>query len=147
MSIATAITTPAVVCLPTADITQVARMMHEHDIGCVVIVDLDQRPVGIVTDRDLVTRALASGRARTTAVSDVMSRDPATITLDHDTVDAARQMADHECRRLPVINPTGQVVGVITFDDLILRAGHTLDELNRIVTVERAGRGFAKHTS
>lgn len=131
---------PAVICLPTTQIAQVARMMREHDIGSVVVIDLDQRPVGIVTDRDLVIRGIAAERTLDAPVDDVMSHDPVTIAGERDTADAAHHMAERGCRRLPVVDDAGKVVGVVTLDDLLMRAGYTIDELARVVSVEGAGR-------
>lgn len=139
MSVGEIATKPVVHCLPTSSIEQAARMMREHDIGCLVVVDSDERPVGLVTDRDLVLRGIANGRAPDTTVEHVMSHEPASITHDRDALDAATQMAVRECRRLPVVDDTGRLIGIVTFDDLLARTGHTVDELTRVVSAERAG--------
>lgn len=69
-----------------------------------------------------------------------MTHEPVTIASDRDAVDAARHMAERECRRLPVVDDAGKVVGIVTLDDLLIRAGYTIDELSRVASVERAGR-------
>ena len=140
MSIGEIATKPAVYCLPTNTIEQAARMMHEHDIGSLVVVDLDQRPVGVVTDRDLVVRGIAAGRALDTPVDNVMSHELVSISDHRDALDAATHMAVRGCRRLPVIDDTGKLVGIVTFDDLLARTGHTIEELTRVVAVEHAER-------
>jgi CBS domain-containing protein len=142
MDIAELASKPVVYCLPTNPIAQVARMMKEHDIGCVVVVDLEQRPVGVVTDRDLVVRGIGAERAGDDPIDDVMTHEPVTIAGRRDAIDAATHMAERECRRLPVVDDAGKLIGIVTLDDLLVRAGHTIDELSRVVSIERSGRAF-----
>ena len=131
-------TTPAITCGPDMPVEQVGRLMREHNTGYVVVVDAGRRPVGVVTDRDLVLRVLAAGLPATVPVDGAMTHEPVTISVRKDSEDAARHMAQRGCRRLPTIDDDGRVVGVVTFDDLLLRAGHTLEELTRLVEVEQA---------
>lgn len=138
MSIGEIATKPAVYCLPTNTIEHAARAMREHDVGCLVVVDLDQRPIGLVTDRDLVVRGIASGRPVATPIDSVMSHDLVSISADRDPLDAATHMATRGCRRLPVVDDAGKLVGIVTFDDLLARTAHTIDELTRVVSVEHA---------
>ena len=116
---------PVVACQPTATMAQAGRLMREHDIGCVVVVDEEQHPVGIVTDRDLVVRGVANERPPDATVAEVMSHEPVTISSDRDTTEAATHMATRQCRRLP---------------DLLMRADHTLDEISRLVSSEVRSR-------
>ena len=131
---------PVVACQPTATMAQAGRLMREHDIGCVVVVDEEQHPVGIVTDRDLVVRGVANERPPDATVAEVMSHEPVTISSDRDTTEAATHMATRQCRRLPVVDDRGHVVGVIAMDDLLMRADHTLDEISRLVSSEVRSR-------
>jgi CBS domain-containing protein len=83
------------------------------------------RPVGVVTDRDLVVRFLAEGGADAegTLVGDVMTRDVTTITADQDLQAAAKLMRDRQVRRLVVTDADGTVVGVLSHGDLVQATG------------------------
>ena len=94
-----------------------ARAMRDGDIGNVIVTD-GGRVAGIVTDRDIVVRAIAEGRElQSTKVGDVCSSSPRTLEPG-DTVEAAVQvMGENSIRRLPVVSD-GQLVGVLSLGDL-----------------------------
>lgn len=127
-----------VTCRPGTPAHQVARLMSEHEIGAVIVVDDGDRPVGIVTDRDLAVRLVGTERAPDTPVEDVMSAEPVTVSSDGGGIDAAHQMAARGCRRLPVIDTsTGRLVGVVTLDDLLLGTAETVDRVIRVLSQEQ----------
>lgn len=112
------IMTTSVVGLPaSATLVEAARDMRVFDIGDVLVVDGD-RVTGIVTDRDIVVRAIASDRdpAQTT-VGEIASADPITIAPDQPAADAVQLMRDHALRRLPVCED-GHLVGVLSLGNL-----------------------------
>jgi CBS domain-containing protein len=126
-------------CTADAPCHQAARLMAEHAVGSVVVVDDDGRPAGIVTDRDLALRLVARERPPGTPVGEVMTAEPATISSEGSGVDAARQMAVRGCRRLPVVDPvSGALVGMVTLDDLLLGSAETVDQIIRVLSHERA---------
>jgi len=97
---------------PNATIGEAATLMKQEDCGSIPIVD-DGRLVGIVTDRDIVVRAIAAGKEpKRTRISEIMSADPITVRPD-DSVDEAEQaMRERQVRRLPVVED-GRLVGII----------------------------------
>lgn len=106
------------VTLQTSDtITAAARTMRDANIGDVVVVENGQ-VCGIVTDRDIVVRALAEGRdpART-SVGDICSRELTTLSPQSAIADAVAVMRDKAIRRLPVVEG-GRPVGIVTLGDL-----------------------------
>jgi CBS domain-containing protein len=127
---------PAIACPPTTTRTGVARTMSDADIGFVVVVDAANKPLGVVTDRDIVVRAVATAREDATA-ADVMTRHavcvPGTATITY----AARAMANRQCRRLVVTGDDGTLIGVLSIDDLLAVAG---DELREIAYAVRGSR-------
>lgn len=138
MTIEGVFTKDPAVCPPDVSLKQVARMMREQHVGSLIIVDDDLRPIGVVTDRDLVLRGLAAGLGPDTEVHQVMSHEPVCVAPDADFVDAARQMALRRCRRLPVVDTsTGRVVGVVTLDDLLYEAGDALEPITHLLAAER----------
>lgn len=104
-------------------IDEAARLMRDENIGDVLITDGDQLR-GLVTDRDLVVRALADDKPPTTSVQEVCSQNPVTCTPGDDVQRAASLMREHSLRRLPVVD-SGRLVGVITLGDLAIERDPT----------------------
>ena len=102
---------------PTATCGEAATLMKQEDCGSIPIVD-GGRLLGIVTDRDIVIRAVAAGKdPKTTPVSAVMSADPVTVSPDSSTTDASRIMAERQIRRLPVVSE-GRLAGIVVIGQL-----------------------------
>lgn len=106
--------------LPIAD---AARLMRSHHVGCLVVVDetpAGRIPVGMLTDRDIVTAVVAKEvDPRTLHVEDVMSADPVVVREDASVIDLLRTMRAKGLRRLPVTDAGGALVGLIALDDLL----------------------------
>ncbi len=98
----------------------VADRMRQRNVGTVIVVDADRRPVGIVTDRDLVTRVLADRRdPKEVTVAEIMTRRPTTVT-EHGARDIALLlMSEGGFRRLPVVDADRRLVGVLALDDVV----------------------------
>lgn len=104
-----------ITCAPDTPITDVAALMASHDIGDVLVIEGEEL-VGIVTDRDIVVRAV-NGESRTHTASDVMTRDLCTIEAAAPLAAAADLMAKKAIRRLPVLDE-GKLVGIVTLGDM-----------------------------
>ena len=101
----------------TDTIVDAARVMNESDIGDVIVVDGEQIQC-IVTDRDIVVRAIAEGRdPQSTSVSSVCTPSLETIEPDASVDDALRKMREADIRRLPVVQD-GRPIGIVTLGDL-----------------------------
>jgi CBS domain-containing protein len=103
---------------PNVSLSSVAHLMEQHNVGAVIVVEND-RPVGIVTDRDLALAVAARGIALETAASRVMSAPVITADLSDEVLDTTRTMMEARVRRLPVIDNDGRLVGLVTLDDLL----------------------------
>jgi len=99
-------------------IGEVARIMRDWGVGAVLVVN-DQSLYGLVTDRDLVVRAIAESKGPGEAVGPLSSRDLVAVEADADTAVAVQLMRDCAVRRLPVIDD-GQVAGMVSIGDLAL---------------------------
>jgi CBS domain-containing protein len=99
-------------------LASVAHQMQEHNVGTVVIVE-DQRPVGIVTDRDLALALGAQGVAPQAPVQKEMASHVRTIPDDAGIYTATKYMRDCEVRRLPVVDGDGRLVGIVSLDNLL----------------------------
>jgi CBS domain-containing protein len=105
----------------SATIMEAACAMRDNDIGDVVVLD-NGRLCGILTDRDIVVRALAAGcDPNRTSVGEICSRALVTLAPDDSTGQAVRVMREHAIRRLP-IEDGGRVVGIVTLGDVAVDA-------------------------
>jgi CBS domain-containing protein len=109
---------PPVTAAPDLSILDAARLMRERNIGSLIVGDA-ARPMGIVTERDLVGKVVAEGRdPRATRLGDLMSSPLLTVPPTMDVMDAARAMARHHVRRLPVLNGS-RLLGIVTERDIL----------------------------
>jgi CBS domain-containing protein len=105
---------------PSNTICDAARAMAKIDAGVLPVGDED-RLVGMITDRDIAVRAVALGKGPDTPVSDVMSREVKYCFEDEDLEHVARNMADIQVRRLPVVDRDKRLVGIIALGDIATR--------------------------
>ncbi len=104
-------------CEPSTTVVDVAKLMASEDVGPIPILQGD-RPVGLVTDRDLVVRVLAEGRdPETTTVGDIASADLVTVEPDTSLDEALKLMAERQVRRLPVVEGD-RLVGIVAIADV-----------------------------
>ena len=103
---------------PSTMIADAANLMKAEDVGSLPIVEGDQL-VGMVTDRDIVTRVVAEGKdVQSTTVGEIASRDLVTVDPEQDLDEAMRLMAQHQVRRLPVAEEDGRLVGILAQADV-----------------------------
>ena len=127
---------------PDTPVSQVAELMEMEDVGAIPVVDGD-RLVGIVTDRDIVVRAIAKGKdPKGMPAKDVSSDELVTVDADQDLDDALRLMARHQVRRLPVVDQEQRLVGVVSQADVAIEAkekhaGEMLEGISRPPTGPR----------
>lgn len=107
---------------PDAAARDAARVMKAEDTGIVPIVE-GERLVGVITDRDLALQIVAEGRGADERVGELASKDLVTIDPQQSLEEAARLMAEHQVRRLPVVEEDGRLVGILAQKDLA-DAGH-----------------------
>jgi CBS domain-containing protein len=113
---------------PDESLASIAHLMQEHNIGAVVIVE-DQRPVGIITDRDLAMAVGAQGIPLQTQVQNVMTRHVIAIPEDAGVFTATKYMRESQVRRLPIVDRQDRLVGIVTLDDLLRCIGRELYNL------------------
>ena len=107
---------------PQTPLTEVAEIMEAEDVGSIPVVE-DDRLVGIVTDRDIVVRAVAKGKdPKGMPASAVSSRELVTVHPDDDLSDALELMARHQVRRLAVTAEDERLVGVVSQADVAREA-------------------------
>jgi CBS domain-containing protein len=127
---------------PEDTASQAATLMKQNDCGAIPVVADGGKLVGIVTDRDIVLRVVAAGKdPRSTPVSAVMTADPATVSPDSGSDDAEKLMADHQVRRLPVVEG-GRLVGILVTAQLARRENaRDVGETIKGISEPKSGRG------
>ncbi|PLR79189.1 CBS domain-containing protein [Bacillus sp. V3-13] len=101
------------------NVFEVAVKMKELDVGAIPIVD-NEKLVGMITDRDIVVRGIAEKYPGSSKVEAIMSKNLITVSPDTSTKEAAELMAQHQIRRLPVVE-NGKLVGIVALGDLAVR--------------------------
>lgn len=125
---------------PEETIREAASRMREHHIGTLMVLDAARRPIGIVTDRDLVVRALASDKVvRDLCVGDVMSRPVVTVSEATSIQDVLAVMRSTHHRRLAVVDDDGRLAGILSVDDVLELLGTEFYRIRDILTVGATG--------
>jgi CBS domain-containing protein len=106
---------------PDDTIQNAARLMRDEDTGAVPVVE-NGRIVGMVTDRDIVIRAVADGGQISRPVRDVITTHVVSVTPDSSTREAAELMSENQVRRLPVVD-NGVLVGIVSLGDIAVKEG------------------------
>ena len=113
-----------VCCLPNDMVANVAELMNSGNIGSIPVIENEQtkKLIGIVTDRDLALKIVAKGLdAKSTKVETVMTRKVVTCRADDDLQKALDAMAEHQLRRVPVVDADNKIVGIIAQADVATR--------------------------
>ncbi|MGW5114250.1 CBS domain-containing protein [Streptomyces noursei] len=139
MEIKYAMSSPAVSVPSDATVQEAARRMAGAGVGALPVVQND-RVIGVVTDRDLVVRALASGLSPQVKVEDVMSADPVTVEADAFVTAALHAMRSINSRHLPVVD-RGRLTGMVSFDDLFSYLSLQFEALAEVVNAARGTPG------
>ena len=113
-----------VCCRPDDMVTKVAQLMESENIGSIPVIENDrtQKLVGIVTDRDLVLKIIAKGHdVKSTKVEAVMTRQVVTCRAGDDLQVALDTMAEHQLRRIPIVDNDDRIIGIIAQADVATR--------------------------
>lgn len=125
-------------CKPSDTLDQVAKLMLDHDCGEIPVCD-GTKLVGVITDRDITCRAVATGKTPVAVpASDVMTRAVFTIGQNDKLATALELMEERLVRRLPVVDESGRIVGIVSQADLIAKVP--------TLKVARAMKSVAKKT-
>jgi CBS domain-containing protein len=121
---------------PETPLSEAAQLMESENVGALPVLDGEEL-AGMVTDRDIVVRAIAMGKdPRGMPVREVSTRDVVTVRPDQDLSEALQLMASHQVRRLPVVDDGNRLIGVLAQADLALEAkdkdvGEMVGEISR----------------
>jgi len=129
-------TTNPACCTPETPLDQVAKLMVQHDCGEIPVIDRAEHVVGVVTDRDIVTRIVARDKNPMAYTAETcMSESVVTVGVDAPLADVLATMEKHQIRRVPVVNEKGCCAGMISQSDVAWTAKeHQVAELVREVS-------------
>ncbi|HEX4935853.1 MAG TPA: CBS domain-containing protein [Gemmatimonadaceae bacterium] len=117
-----------------------AKIMRDEDTGAVPVIE-DERVVGMITDRDIVIRAVADGDFECT-IDDIVSDDVICATPEMTTAEAAELMSEHQIRRLPVVDEDEHLVGILSLGDIAVKEGR---DARTGDTLENISEGVKRH--
>ena len=122
-------------------VVHAAQLMRTHHVGDLVVVearDGRKHPVGILTDRDIVVGVVAAGvNPESLKVGDIMGPEVATVRESEGLFAALRYMRDKGVRRMPVVGSDGELIGILSLDDLLELLSEEMGALARLVVCER----------
>lgn len=133
------ICTPSVITIHhDASIQEAAARMRQNHVGSLVVLDGDARPLGIITDRDIVLSVVAAGlEPLKTKVGDTMTQDALVVNLATNVSAALQLMKAKGVRRLPVVDDAGALVGIVAADDLLAYLARQVSALAEVVEHEQ----------
>ena len=126
---------------PQESLRRAAQCMQALDVGALPVCD-GERLLGMLTDRDIIVRGLADGLDPDQAcVSDIMSPQVDTLSVEHDADDAKRLMGERQVRRLPVVDGDRRLVGIVSLGDLAVRESGHIDRAVREISEPGSASG------
>lgn len=112
-------------CMPETKLQEAAKMMVDNDCGCIPVVEdnKNQKPVGMITDRDITIRTVADGKnPLEMTVGDVMSKNVITVTGDSSVEECCNLMEKNQVRRVAVVDENGGCCGIVAQADIAIKA-------------------------
>jgi CBS domain-containing protein len=122
---------PPVTVQVDATLARTAELMADAGVGSVIVVD-GEAPVGIVTDRDIVTRGIARGYPGDGRIDGLMSMGLIAVEADNDVEDVIHVFRDHAIRRVPVVDHD-RIVGLIALDDMLVFTIEALSDVSKVL--------------
>jgi CBS domain-containing protein len=125
----------------TSTIQEAAQLMRQHHVGNVVVVEdvNGRKPVGIVTDRDIVLSVIATKLDPTVfTLGDLLMQELVSVDENTGVFDCVQKMRMNGVRRMPVVDAKGGLVGIVTVDDLIQLLAEEMNELAKVISREQA---------
>ncbi len=112
---------------------EAARRMHQYKVGSLVVVDLEGKPVGILTDRDIAVKCVAEGLGGEVRVEEIMTRPVSTVHEDTSIDEAVKHMSGAEIRRLVVVDDDRSLVGLLALDDVLELLVEEAEDIGRLL--------------
>jgi CBS domain-containing protein len=122
---------------PFERVAVAAKRMHSRKVGTLVVVDVEKRPIGLITDRDLTVRVLAAERdPAVTDVETVMTRGVETVRENCPIETALEVMRSGPFRRVPVVDGEGELLGLVSLDDILTVLAEEFRSIGSLLNAE-----------
>ena len=132
-----------------ATLVDVARLMRQKHVGNVLVCDVKNGkniPIGIVTDRDVTIETLGQNvEPKTVSVADIMTRSPATAKTSDDVFAMIAKMKENGVNRLPVVNESGEAIGIVTSKKLVQCLIQGLQDLSSLASAQHKKEQSVRH--
>jgi signal-transduction protein with cAMP-binding, CBS, and nucleotidyltransferase domain len=123
--------TVTITCPENISARAVAQMMKEHNVGTIVVVTNDQKPLGLITDRDLVLRCISESEDCSKMTAAQVMSSPFLTVSDHSSIlDLVEEMSTHHVRRMGVTNTYGDIVAILSMADVFELLAHEINQLS-----------------
>jgi len=116
-----------------AEVTEIVEELADNDVGSVVVVDENQEPQGVVTDRKVALSLQESPDISGTTATEFTQDDLLTAETDMNIYDAINELSQESVRRLPVVDEDGTLVGIVTLDDILVLLSMELDTAANVI--------------
>ena len=124
---------------PNESAAMAAMRMRNQQVGTLVVLDDQKRPIGILTDRDLTVRVMAAGKdPHAATVGEVMTRSPKSVRDDAPIEDALTQMSELGVRRMLVVDEERRLAGIVSLDDVLSLLGEEISRIGRLLDRQTA---------
>ena len=125
----------------TESVAMAAMRMRNQQVGTLVVLDDEKRPIGIITDRDLAVRVMAAGKdPHASSVGEVMTRSPQTVGEEAPIEDVLAQMSELGIRRMVVVDEEYRLAGIVSLDDVLALLGEEIGRIGRLLEHQAAAR-------
>lgn len=142
-------TREVVVASRDTSVLEAAQLMRQHHVGALVVadaVDGKRKPVGMVTDRDLVVEVMAPQvNAAAITVGDIMQQELNSIQENSGVFEAIQFMRAKGVRRLPVVDKQGWLIGIVSMDDLLALLAEEMNEMAGLISHEQSKETHMRH--
>ena len=134
MTVSEIATTDVVTAAPDTSISDIAAAMRDESVGSVIVVDEDE-PVGIITDRKIALATADHDDVSSLTAEDLKTEgsDLVTVEQDADVFDAVQLMEEHAIRRLPVLDDSNHLAGIVTLDDVLVMMSEKSDRVAGVI--------------
>jgi CBS domain-containing protein len=144
ISIRDIMTSPVITMRRNAKVSEAASAMCAHNIGSLVVVDRREKPIGIVTERDMLRKIVVTSKnPKSIDITQIMSTPLIMGNPDQDLEDSAKLMINKKIKRLPIVEE-GKLVGIVTFTDLIRAQPQIVSALEKSIGIDKMPRRFQK---
>lgn len=144
ISIKDIMTSPVITMRSNAKVSEAASAMCANNIGSLIVVDRNEKPIGIITERDMIRKVVVTSKnPKSVDVTQIMSSPLVMGNPNMDLEDSAKLMINKKIKRLPIVDQ-GKIVGIVTFTDLIRAQPQIVSTLERSIGIDKMPRRFKK---